>query len=146
MTARQRLEVPPAVAAVCGLLVIIGALLPWYATNLGEPFSPETTTGWDATTAAKLALACGALTAAAGAFSVLALRGRYRDPQILRFLGWMIVVTAGAAFALIAFRALVKPDPAEFLSREIGIYVALAAAGFAVIAGVLQILTRDPDS
>lgn len=146
MTPRQRLEAPPAVAAVCGLLVVIGALLPWYATNLGEPFSAETTTGWDATTAAKLALACGALTAAAGAFSVLALRGRYWDPQVLRFLGWMIIVTAGAAFALIAFRALVKPDPAEFLSREIGIYLALAAAGLAVIAGVLQITTRERES
>ncbi len=133
-------------AAACGLLVVIGVLLPWYATNLGEPFSPETTTGWDATTAAKLALACGALTAVVGALSVLALRGRYWDPVVVRFLGWMIAVAAGAALALVTFRTLVKPEPAEFLSREAGIYLALAAAALALIAGIAQITAREQGS
>ncbi len=132
-----------ALAAVAGLLVVIGVLLPWYVTNLGPPFSPETTTGWDATGVAKAALAFGAITAVAGALSVLALRSRYWDPSNVSFLGWAICVTAGAALALIAYRAIVKPEPAEFLSRQAGLYLALAAAAVAVLAGLAQITSPD---
>ena len=47
--------------------------------------------------------------------------------------------TAGGALVLVGFRTLVKPEPAEFLSRQAGLYLALAAAGAAVIAGLAQV-------
>ena len=35
------------------------------------------------------------------------------------------------------------PDPAEFLSRQIGIYLASAAAIGATLAGLAQVAIRD---
>jgi hypothetical protein len=35
------------------------------------------------------------------------------------------------------------PDPAQFLSRQIGLYMALAATVAATLAGLAQVATRD---
>jgi hypothetical protein len=54
------------------------------------------------------------------------------------------VVAAGAlAVLLIGVRFVWMPDPAEFLSRQIGLYLAGAAAIGATLAGLAQVATRD---
>ena len=44
---------------------------------------------------------------------------------------------------LVGFRLVWMPDPAELLSRQIGIYIAIAAAIAATLAGLAQVATRD---
>ena len=46
-----------------------------------------------------------------------------------------------SAIALLAvgFRLLVMPDPAEFLSRQIGLYVAVAASVGGILSGLGQV-------
>ena len=54
------------------------------------------------------------------------------------------VVAAGAlATLLIGIRFVWMPDPAEFLSRQIGLYLAGASAIGATLAGLAQVATRE---
>src|SRR3989442_4260873 len=50
----------PSVAVAAGVAMIVSALLPWYGTNLGSPFTPSTTSGWSAGPAGKAVLFLGA--------------------------------------------------------------------------------------
>ncbi len=52
----------------------------------------------------------------------------------------MVAVLAAVA---VGYRLLIMPEPAEFLSRQIGIYVAAAAAVGGILAGLAAIATRD---
>src|SRR5439155_3201786 len=36
----------PTAGVAAGVAMIVAALLPWYGTNLGSPFTPSTTSGW----------------------------------------------------------------------------------------------------
>jgi hypothetical protein len=132
------------VGVLAGVGLIIAVFLPWYATNLGPPFSATSVSGWEATTIARLALAAGLVVTVASAALVLdergALRLAHRHGDALA----RAVVAAGVVAALlVGFRLIVLPDPAEFLSRQIGLYLAFAAAIGAVLSGLAQVATRD---
>ena len=47
------------------------------------------------------------------------------------------------AAILIGYRLFVLPEPAEFLSREIGVYLAAAGAVGGILSGLALIATRD---
>ena len=47
----------------------------------------------------------------------------------------MVIGASVIAAVLIGYRLLVLPDPAEFLSRQIGVYLAAAGASAASSAG-----------
>ena len=55
---------------------MVAAFLPWYATNLGPPFAPESVAGWEATNVAKTSVVMGVIVAVA-----LGRRGR-RGPRL----------------------------------------------------------------
>ena len=61
-------------------------------------------------------------------------------------LKWLLVIAGiglfGSAGALVAYRMLVLPEPAEFLSRQFGLWVGLAAAAAGIVAGIGQLATR----
>jgi hypothetical protein len=128
----------PAVGAAAGVAMIVAALLPWYGTNLGSPFTPSTTSGWSAGPAGKAVLVLGAaatlvaLLLAADHAGALDLDGGLR--RALR-LGLFGVSTLAAALA--CYRLLVLPRPSGFFSRELGLYVALAAGTVGAMVGVL---------
>lgn len=135
---------PSYVGVLAGLLLVVSVFLPWYATNLGPPFSAVSASGWDATVVARLALAAGAVVLVASA--ALALEERGTLPLAIRTGDALArgVVAAGAlAVLVIGVRFIWMPDPAEFLSRQIGIYLAGAAAVVATLAGLAQVATRD---
>src|SRR5947208_10594477 len=75
----------PAVGVAAGAAMIVAALLPWYGTNLGSPFTPSTTSGWSAGPAGKAVLGLGiavtlvALVLAADHAGALDMEGRMRN-------------------------------------------------------------------
>ncbi len=129
---------------MAGLVVIVAVYLPWYATNLGPPFSAASASGWESTSLARVALAMGVVLVAAGVATLaeerglLSLQRRHGDA-----LAWIVVAAATLALAAVGFRLLVMPDPAEFLSRQIGIYLAAAAAIGGILSGLGQVATRS---
>lgn len=140
---RRPRDAAPAVAALGGLAVVIGVLLPWYTSNLAEPFTPETTTGWEATRLAQIALALGAVVVLSAATSIVVRRSGVLDPSVEAGLGWIMLVASIGAALLISYRLVWLPPPEEFLSRQAGIYVALAGAVLAAVASVGEIASRD---
>jgi hypothetical protein len=135
---------PPAVGAVAGLVLAVAVFLPWYATNLGPPFSATSASGWQSTNLARLALVMAVVVFAAAAAAVLderdivALAPRHRDA-----LAWIVVGAATIALVAVGYRLLVLPDPAEFLSRQIGLYLGTAAAIVGILSGLGQVAARD---
>jgi hypothetical protein len=126
------------------VLLVVSVFLPWYATNLGPPFSAVSASGWDATIVARLALAAGAVVLVASAALALEERGALRlSAQTGDALARGVVAAGALAVLLIAVRFVWMPDPAEFLSRQIGLYLAGAAAIGATLAGLAQVATRD---
>ena len=135
---------PAFVGVLAGVVLVISVFLPWYATNLGPPFSATSASGWEATTIARLALAAGLVVTVASAALVLDDRGALRLARRHGDALARVVVAAGVVAAiLVGFRLIVLPDPAEFLSRQIGLYLAFAAAIGAVLSGLAQVATRD---
>jgi hypothetical protein len=135
---------PAYVGVLAGVVLVVSVFLPWYATNLGPPFSAVSASGWDATIVARLALAAGVVVLVASA--ALALEERGALPLSIQqgdALARGVVAVGILATILIAVRFVWMPDPAEFLSRQIGLYLAGAAAICATLAGLAQVASRD---
>lgn len=132
------------VGVAAGVTLIGAVFLPWYATNLGPPFSAISASGWDATNLARVALLMGVLLVAAAGAAVLseremiALDHRHEDA-----LAWIAVAASSIALVVVTYRLVVLPDPAEFLSRQIGLYLAIAAAIAGIMSGLGQVATRS---
>ena len=132
------------VGVISGVALIIAVFLPWYATNLGPPFSATSASGWHATDIARIALVAGVLLTAASALLALEEQGSVRlDPSVGNALAWAVLVVAMLAAVAVGYRLLVMPDPAQFLSRQIGIYIAALATVGGILSGLAAIATRD---
>ncbi len=135
---------PGFVGLVCGVAIVAGVLLPWYATNLGPPFSATSASGWDATSLAKIALVLGVVIAAASAATAMDERGLLSlSERTADALAWTMVAASALAAGLIGYRFLVMPEPAEFLSRQFGLYLAAAASIGGVLSGLGAVAVRD---
>lgn len=132
------------VGVVSGLALIVSVFLPWYATNLGPPFSATSASGWEATDIARIALAAGVVLTAASVVLALEEQGALRlDPSIGDAVAWVVLVVAILAALAVGFRLLIMPEPAQFLSRQIGIYIAAVATVGGILSGLAAIATRD---
>jgi hypothetical protein len=133
----------PIVGVLAGLVLVVAVFMPWYATNLGPPFSATSASGWDSTNLARVAAVMGVVLFAAAAAALLdergliALQRRQGDA-----LGWIVMGAAAIALVLVGYRLVVMPDPAELLSRQIGLYLAVAAAVGGILSGLGQVATR----
>lgn len=137
-------DTPAFVGVVCGVAIVVGVLLPWYATNLGPPFSATSASGWEATGIARVALVMGVVLALASAATVLDERGALTLSQrAADALAWTMVGSAALAVGLVGYRFLVLPEPAEFLSRQFGLYLAAGAAVGGLLAGLGAVATRE---
>ncbi len=129
---------------ISGLGLVVSVFLPWYATNLGPPFSATSASGWESTNMARVALVAGVVLAAASVMLLLEEQGALRlDRAVGDALVWVVLVVAILAAAAVGFRLIVMPEPAEFLSRQLGIFVAAASAVGGILAGLAAIATRD---
>jgi hypothetical protein len=128
---------------LAGAGMVVAVFLPWYAANIGATFSPESNSGWEATGIAKPVLVLGLMVALASLLLAADVRGVLPlDAGLAAVLGVVVLVGSLAAGLLIGYRMLVLPEPAEFLSRQIGLWAGLAAAAVGVVAGIGQLATR----
>ena len=129
--------------AVSGVVVVIAVFLPWYATNLGEPFSPASVSGWDSTNFARGAVIAAAVATIAAVTLALEERGSVvLEPQTGEALAWVVIGAFALALILVGYRLLVMPEPADLLSRQIGLYLATVAAIIGVLSGLGLLATR----
>lgn len=138
---KARPVLPTAVTAVAAVLTAVGAFLPWYAPDTAPPLTPNSVSGWDATFAAKL-LVVAALAAAlaAGVLLLDAVQRMALDATGVRALAVVSAVGMGVAAVLAVLRTARLPEPADLLSRQIGLYVALAAAAVGLAAALVQLM------
>ena len=128
---------------LAGIVLVIAVFLPWYTTNLGEPFSPASVSGWDSTNLARAAVIAAAVaTLAAGALALEERGSLVLEPQTGEALAWVVIGAFGLALGLVGYRLLVMPEPADLLSRQIGVYLATAAAVIGVLSGLGLLATR----
>jgi hypothetical protein len=112
--------------------------------NIAPPFEADTLSGWDATAFARVAMIMGVIIALAAAALLLTDRGVLQLEAPVRLaLAWVVVVAAVVAVALVGFRLLVIPDPADLLSRQAGLYLAMAAAIVAALGGLGRLATHE---
>ena len=57
-------------------------------------------------------------------------------------LGWIVMGAGTVALLVVGYRLVVMPEPAEFLSRQIGLYLAVAASVGGILSGLGQVATR----
>lgn len=134
----------PLVGVISGVGLVVSVFLPWYATNLGPPFSATSASGWDSTNIARVVLLTGLVLAAASVVLLLEEQGALRfDRRVGDALVWVVLVAAILAALAVGFRLVIMPEPAEFLSRQVGIFVAAASAVGGILAGLAAIATRD---
>ena len=134
---------PAVIGIVSGLLLAVAVFLPWYAANLGEPASAESASGWTATAVAKGALILGILWALASVVLLADHLDAYRiDSRTAEALGWFVAGAALVAAGLVAFRLFRPPEPADFLTRDFGLFISIVAAALGVAAGFAQAAQR----
>lgn len=134
---------PPVLGVLAGIGLVVSVFLPWYAANIGATFSSGSNSGWDATGIAKPVLILGLMVAVSSLLLAADVRGVLPlDSGVAGALGMVLLAGSVAAGALVAYRMIVLPEPAEFLSRQIGLWTGLAAAIAGTIAGVAQLATR----
>ena len=96
------------------------------------------------TNVAKASVFMGAIVAAASAAAAIEARGGLRlGDQAGDAIAWAVIGASVIAAILVGYRLFVLPEPAEFLSREIGVYLAAAGAIGGILSGLALIATRD---
>ena len=83
------------------------------------------------------------LAASAGAAVLDERRVITLDGRTLDLLAWVVVGASAVALLAVGYRLLVMPDPAEFLSRQVGLYLAVAAAVGGILSGLGQVAIRQ---
>lgn len=147
MSARPRILALPAgpafLGVLSGLVLVVAIFMPWYEANLGEPASPGSASGWEATAVAKGAFGLAVLWILASALLLADHADLFRvDSRTAEALGWLIAGCALLAGGLIAYRLFKPPEPADFLTRDVGLFFAIAAAAIGVAAGFAQAARR----
>lgn len=137
---RRSADGPAYLGVVAGIALAAAVFLPWYRTNLGSEFTPDSVTGWEATGMARAVLALAVVAAAASAALALEAQRRLRVHRgLVAVLGWTVVVACSAAAVLVAVRLARPVEPAEFFSRQLGLYLAAAAALAGIAAGAVHL-------
>jgi hypothetical protein len=133
----------PGTIAVASLILAISVFLPWYTADVAPPFAPEASSGWDASLFARTAFAAAVLMFIASGLTWLDIRGFLPlDTDLVRAFGWACLALAIVATAAVAWRLVRPPGPAEFLARDVGLFIAQAAAIVALVASIGAVRPR----
>lgn len=137
-----RRAVVPAAATFCAGLVVASAVMPWYARQIGPVDSPPSLSGLDAGSFAVIAIALGAFTVVACAVLALEAAGAIAiEPPLALLLTWACLGAALAATALVAYKLVFLPEPGQFFTRDIGLW--LAFFGSAGASGLVAMLIPE---
>lgn len=133
----------PGTIAIASLILAISVFLPWYTADVAPPFTPEASSGWDASVLARITFAAAIIMLIASGLTWLDIRGFLPlDGDIVRAFAWTCLVLAVGATALVAWRLVRPPGPAEFLARDVGLFIAQAAAIVALVASIAGVRPR----
>jgi hypothetical protein len=133
----------PGTITVASLILAVSVFLPWYTADVAPPFAPQASSGWDASLFARAAFAAAVLMVIASGLTWLDSRGLLPlDADIVRAFEWACLVLAVLATALVAWRLVSPPGPAEFLARDVGLFIAQAAAIVALVASIGAVRPR----
>ncbi len=133
----------PAIVSVASVVLAISVFLPWYTADVAPPFAAEASSGWDASTFARVTFGLAIVMLTAAALLWLDARGLVPlDAEVARAFTWACLVLALTATALVAFRLVRPPGPAEFLARDVGLFMAQAATIVALVASIGAVRPR----
>jgi hypothetical protein len=143
MRRRAKLLATPAGPALggiaSGVLMIVAVFLPWFASNLGAPTSSGSVSGWSSTSVAKGVLVLAVLWMLASGLLLADEFDVFRvDSRTAEALGWFVTGCAFLAGALVMFRLLRPPEPADFLTRDFGLFIAIVAAVGGIMSGIAR--------
>ncbi len=125
------------IAIAMSIAVIASVFLPWFRTNLGAPSEPGRMSGWAASSVGRGALFVAILWLLAATLALVEQISPGRiDRTTANLLGWLVMLCATVCTLLVGLRLVRPPYPAEFLSRDYGIFLAIAAAVIGVGAGL----------
>jgi len=138
-------EAPSLIAIGTAIAVIVSVFLPWFRTNLGAPSEPGRMSGWAASSVGKGAVFVAALWLLAAALSFMEQVSPGRiDRATVNLLGWLVMLCAAVTFVLVSLRLVRPPHPAEFLSRDYGLFIAVAASLIGLGAGMAMTRGNRP--
>ncbi len=142
---RSRLT-PSVVTIISSVIVCIAAFLPWYQTAIGPVSAPDTLSGWDATTAAKLAVAGAAICALCATVVALDIRGQITvDDPVRRILAAIGLTASVVVCGAVLYRFATPPNPAIATTRQLGLILATLAAISALYGAIAQFARTLPD-
>jgi hypothetical protein len=143
---RFRSPLTPSVLTIASAVMVCAAtFLPWYQTAIGPLAAPDTSSGWDATEWAKLAVAAAAIYALCAAVIALDIRGQIALHGPVRRLLAGIALGAGVVVcAAILYRLAVSPDPAVGATREFGLILASLAGVAGLYCALAQFAGTSP--
>lgn len=134
----------PAIVAVASFILAVSVFLPWYTADVAPPFAPGASSGWDASMLARVAFAMAVITVILSGLMWLDVRGFLPlDADIVRAFAWTCLALTLVATALVAWRLVRPPGPAEFLARDVGLFIAQAAAIVALVASIAVVRPRS---
>lgn len=134
----------PGVVAIAGAFLAISVFLPWYTADVAPPFAAASSSGWDSTTMARIVFAIGVMLAMSAGLILLDMRGiLLLDAGVVGALSWLCLGLALAATALVAWRLVRPPAPAEFLARDVGLFIAQGAVVVALVAALGAVRPRS---
>ncbi len=138
-------ELPALFAVLFAVLAIVAVFLPWYRPNLGGPLELDAATGWNATSIGKATAGIAVLWLGAAALSLVEQVSPGRlDRATLHLMGWLVTICALICTALATYRLLRPPPPADFLTRDYGLFITIAACVAGVGAGLAMTHGRRP--
>lgn len=118
--------------------------MPWYQTNLGTPATVGQASGWAATSVGKALVALCVIWLLAAGLALVDEFGSVRvDVRTIEGLGYLVVVCALLAAALVAYRTARPPGAfPDFLSRDYGLLVSAAGCLLGIGAGTVLAARR----
>jgi hypothetical protein len=129
MPRSRSLLFPSVLTVISALVVVIAVFAPWYQTAIGPDAAPDTVSGWDITSVAKLAVAAAGICALSAVVVTLDVRGEVElHGPVRRIMAGIALGTALVMAACVLFRLAFPPDPALGVTRQLGLIVASVAS------------------
>jgi hypothetical protein len=134
----------PALGVIAGTGLVVAVFLPWYSPTIAAPFTPQSASGWEASSLGKMALVLGIVVMVSSLILAADSRGMLPlDAGLAAALGAVLLAASVIAGGLVAYRLLVLPDPSDFFRREIGLWAGTLAAAAGTVAGISQLAARS---
>mgnify|MGYP001183648218 CR=1 FL=1 len=138
-------ELPALSAVVFAIAAIVAVFLPWYLPNLAGPLELDPASGWSATSLGKGTLVVAVIWLVAAGLSLMEQVSPGRlDRSTLNLMGWLVTGCALLCTLMTVYRFLRPPPPADFLTRDYGLFIAIAASVAGVGAGLAMTHGRRP--